>query len=88
MQSGDYFFYFDYGILRLQQPGLQNKVAQGSVGLKRSKQAEKAQHNACTMCYKTTHFFWTFASPRNGLYKDIRSLKWPNLFCRSQFIQS
>lgn len=48
-------------------------------GLKKSTQVKRAQHNACTMCYKTTNFCWTFASPLHGLYKDIRSLKWPNL---------
>lgn len=59
--------------------GISNRLHSSRTGLKKYTKAKKAQHNACTMCYKTTNFFWTFASPLHGLYKDIRSLKWSNL---------
>lgn len=45
--------------------------------LEEATQAKRAQHNACTMWYKTTNFIWTFASPLHGLYKDIRDWKGP-----------
>lgn len=55
--------------------GMSNMLHFSATGQKKSTHAIRAQHNTCTICCKATNFFWIFASPQHGLYKDIKEFE-------------